>query len=712
MYQNKRVCVLILAALILFVTMLACVPEVPLPSPGQEVAEPPREDMATATTQPEATEDPVKEPTQAPIEESTHTPTELAEPVTQVLYDLDHTTSGLLLESGDDGDTEVVSVGSPPGRALRTGNGEALPSTDGNTVEDYYMQFQIDDDFILRGAPTSRVEIEIEYLDEGRDRFSIQYDAVSGGPEGDGRFKDTGVVIKTGSGEFKTSVFPLCDAYFANRLNGADFRITDGADGAEVIRRVVVRSITPASGPATIHVDSCGASPFDSLPDSAAVQTCIDAACSGDTVLFTSGENSPDYHGYVIDNTIFLVRISARSDLTFSSTDPDNHALLRASPHLLGFVVRLFARSGIGDAGNIDNITVSHLHLDGNRAERRCYGTDEIGNGIDDNWGSWLPECDEFDDAWCNPGTLGMNGEMDWEDPAQDYILNPSRWSTGLVVDDLHISQTECGTGLGLTGADSIIRDTTIDTAGDHVHVAGCSPTDDDEPLGAWADGITFTGPGHLLTGNTVINPSDIGITTFGGMDTVISHNTIRATSGNYGMFAGINIGPVTYSDVSGFQVVGNRVINEADESCGGIHAGIDIGPHMWMGGCRDDNRDPGLMGNPNVCLADPPQPFGALCLVGPSCQVWAHVAAGTTFTLKDNHVSGAQVNYLIEGLDLVGTLVESGNSSGPPRMTDWESAKFGCTVNGVTDSWGTIDRVAHHPTLDGWVDQRIHCER
>jgi len=69
-------------------------------------------------------------------------------------------------------------------------------------------------------------------------------------------------------------------------------------------------------------------------------------------------------------------------------------------------------------------------------------------------------------------------------------------------------------------------------------------------------------------------------------------------------------------------------------------------------------------------------------------------------------------VNYLIDGLDLVGTLIESGNTSGPPRMTDWESAKAGCIINGVTDRWGTIDRVAHHPTLDGWTDQRIHCER
>jgi hypothetical protein len=32
--------------------------------------------------------------------------------------------------------------------------------------------------------------------------------------------------------------------------------------------------------------------------------------------------------------------------------------------------------------------------------------------------------------------------------------------------------------------------------------------------------------------------------------------------------------------------------------------------------------------------------------------------------------------------------------------------------MDGVTDTWGTIDRAAHHPALDGWVDQRIHCAR
>ncbi len=682
MFQNKRVRLLVLAALILLLASSACDGDV-LPTLVE---------------------------TEAPVEEPTQTPTEVGEVLTQVLYDHDHTDNGLLLEAGGDVDTEVVSAGSPPEQALRTGNGTVLSAADGNSIEDYYMQFNVDDAFIYRSSPTSRVQIEIEYLDAGTDTFSIQYDGISGGPEGDGRFKDTGVVVKTDSGEFKTAVFPLCDAYFANRTNGGDFRIADSADGSEIIRRVVVTLVTLASGPVTIHVDSCGANPFDNQPDSDAIQACIDQACSGDTVLFTSGVNSPDYQGYVIDKTIFLVRTSAKSDLTFSSTDPGNHALLKASPDLLGFVVRLFARSGIGDAGDIDNITISHLDLDGNRAERKCYGADEIGNGIDDNWGSWLPECDVNDDPWCSPGTLAMDGRLDDTDPEQDYLANPERWSTGLVVRDVTSANTECGTALAFLGAAGVIDSVIIDTAGDHVHVPGCEPTDPDEALTAWSDGITFVGPANLITNNLIMDPSDIGIVTFGGRDTIISNNTIMARPGNNGMFAGIAVHPYGYGLLSGFQVVGNQVINEADTACGGIHAGIDIGAHMWGAGCTN-NPSPASVGNPNTCTSLSQPPGWTLCVPGQPCRVWGHIPEGATFTLADNTVTGAQVNFLVEGLDVLGELVVSGNVSNSPQLTDWEGDQ-NCTWDGITDSWGAIDFVAHDPTIEGWTDQRIYCER
>jgi len=707
MFHYKHNIFLVVIALVLLLASQACGGRITPTLVDQAPTRTQGEKHVRSTTEPAATKTPLEEPTWIPLP---GTPTKVEQVLTQVLYDQDHTNDGLLLDSGGDVDIEIVTAGSPPEQALRSGNGIILPAADGNSVEDYYMQFNIDDAFIYRGSPTSRVQVEIEYLDVGTDTFSIQYDAISGGPDGDGLFKDTGVVIKTNSGEFKTAVFQLCDAFFGNRDNGADFRISDSADGAEFIRRVVVSQVAPALGPLTIQVDSCGADPFDDQQDSDAIQACIDQACSGDTILFTSGVNDPDYRGYIIDKTIFLVRTSAKSDLTFSSTDPENHALLKASVDLLGFVVRLFARSGIGDAGDIDNITVSHLDLDGNRAERKCYGADEIGNGIDDNWGSWLPECDIFDDPWCSPGTLAMDGRLDDTDPWQDYQSRPSRWSTGLVVRDVTSANTECGTALSFLGADGVIDSVVVDTAGDHVHAPGCTPTDPDEALTAWSDGITFVGPANLITNNLIINPSDIGIVTFGGRDTIISNNTIKATEGNNGVFAGIAVHPYGFGLLSGFEVIDNQIINEADKTCGGIHAGIDIGAHMWGAGCVND-PSPASVGNSNTCTSLSSPPGWTLCVPGHPCRVWGYIPEGATFTLANNTVTGAQINFLVEGLDVEGELVVSGNVSNSPQLTDWAGDQ-NCTWDGITNVWGAIDFVAHDPSIEGWIDKRIYCER
>lgn len=152
---------------------------------------------------------------------------------------------GLALDGGGDADTEVVWIGSPATEARRTGNGQPLPSADNNDIADYYLQLDADDGLIYAGWPTTRVRVEVEYFDQGTDGLELQYDALSGGPFGDGRFKGAGLVTKTNSGRFRTAVFDLGDAYFANRDNGADLRIADYGDGAEVIRRVTITLLTP-----------------------------------------------------------------------------------------------------------------------------------------------------------------------------------------------------------------------------------------------------------------------------------------------------------------------------------------------------------------------------------------------------------------------------------------------------------------------------------
>jgi len=103
----------------------------------------------------------------------------------------------------------------------------------------------VDDSHIYAGSPTTRVRIVVTYLDQGSDSFSLQYDALSGGPFSDGRFKDAGMIPKTNSGGFRTAVFTLNDVHFANRDNRADFRIVDNGDGAETIRRVTVTLLFP-----------------------------------------------------------------------------------------------------------------------------------------------------------------------------------------------------------------------------------------------------------------------------------------------------------------------------------------------------------------------------------------------------------------------------------------------------------------------------------
>ena len=458
---------------------------------------------------------------------------------------------------------------------------------------------------------------------------------------------------------------------------------------------IITLTPEPIITPTPKNVDSCGANPFDDQPDSDAIQACINQAHSGDTVLFTSGGGSSDYQGYIIDKTIFLVHPTAKNDLIFTSTDPEDHALLIASPNLLGFVVQLYARSQLPLKSEINNITFKGLNLDGNRTERSCYGDDEIKNGVDDNWGSWLPECDNFNDAWCTAGTLAMRGK--------DI-------STGLVVQDVTIANTECGTALEFYGVEGMIDSVVIDTAGDHVHGSGCQLTDPDETIGTWSDGITFAGRDNIITNNTVINASDIGIVCFDCINTTIANNTIIAEAGNNGMFAGIALHPWWNGDFSGITVSDNRVINQADENCGGIHAGINLGLHMWGPGCVS-HPEKFAIGTIGPCTSISPPPGGTYCDPNQPCRLWGYIPEGETLILANNTVTGAQVNFLIEGVEVAGELIEYGNISETPRMTDWQG-DTNCTKDGITDSWGAIDFVAHDPTIEGWTDQRIYCTR
>ncbi len=472
-----------------------------------------------------------------------------------------------------------------------------------------------------------------------------------------------------------------------------------------IVVSITAPTATPTATRTAINVDSCGANPFDNNPDSDAIQKCIDQAKPGDQVIFSSGVNNPRYKGYLIDKTIYLVDPVAKANLTFTSSDLSSHALLRATADLKGPVVGLFPRSRIHNPGDIDNITFRDLDVDGGQDTRLCTGSNGIRDGRDDNWGSWLPECGaNTEDPYCNPANISLTGAMDDQDPMQDYMANPSKWSTGFVVENVGSYNTECGTALAMLGAAGMIRNVTILSAGHHFHAEGC-PTVSDGDVGEWTDGITLNGPGHIVTNNIIINPSDVAIAFFGGKNTVISNNVIRITSGNYGAFGGITIHTWTLGDITGDQIIGNTITNEGNALCGGLHVGIQLGPQMWGGACVSTSTK-AMIGN-STCSPDLPSPKGAACTSG-TCQLWAYVSPGGEVTLKGNTIAGAQINYMIEGLDLEGKLVDTDNVSVSPRITDWGAAKTGCS--GIT--WGAFDRMAHSPSLPGWTDIAIYCER
>ncbi len=635
---------------------------------------------------------------------ATTEPTSVTLPSLSITLGRTNDSQGIALDQGGDVDTRAESKGNPPAETRGSGNGTTLSASDGNGTPDSYLQFNVDDQQLSHGKPTSHVRVEVDYFDSGADSFSLEYDALpfSGS---DGKFAGGGSVTKAGTNTFKTATFNLCDANFANRDNGADFRISDNSDGAEFIRSVRVIGL-PSSSAGTVKVDDFGANPFDDKPDSEAIQSALDSTCSGDTIVFTSGVGAPGYTGYLIDKTIFLTGASSKHELTFTSSDPQDHALLHATADLKGYVVRLWARSRFGNGGDIDNIDFGNIDVNGGLDLRTCSGADGISDGRNDNWGSWLPECTNSEDPWCSPGNIGMDGSYNQFDGTQNYQGHPSDWTTGIKVHDVVDSQVECGSALAFFSAAGTIQNVTIDTAGDHVHDVGCEHTDNDGDPYGWSDGITLFGPGHTVKDNTVINPSDVGIVFFGGKNTIIANNAIKVTQGNYGAFAGIGLHTWILGDVSGVQITGNQVTSEGDTHCGGIHAGINIGPQMWGGACVTSVGE-AIFGNSGQCSEHPSQEKVAACAEG-QCQLWVYVPSDGTLTLKDNTVSGAHINYFIEGLDVLGTFIDENNISLTPQLSDWYAAQHGC--NGVT--WGAFDKVAHDPSLPSYTDLLIHCER
>ncbi|MHB1459263.1 MAG: COG1470 family protein, partial [Armatimonadota bacterium] len=127
--------------------------------------------------------------------------------------------------------TRPFLQGTPDGDHIRTDR--ALGS------EWQFIHFAISDEFMKE--PAAPVEVEVEYLDEGTDMVSLDYDSTDPTAPINGAFKSAPGIQKTNTGKWKTAVFKLDDARFANREHqGSDFRIYGSKEDLH-LRRVEVR---------------------------------------------------------------------------------------------------------------------------------------------------------------------------------------------------------------------------------------------------------------------------------------------------------------------------------------------------------------------------------------------------------------------------------------------------------------------------------------
>ena len=610
--------------------------------------------------------------------------------------------------SGGDTDVSTFTDNTLGVSGWQTGNGTVVGAE--NSTPDSFMNIAVDNSKIWRLPKPYHTYLAISYVDSGTDTFTIQYDSKTG------PWASSRAVTKTNTGLVKTAYFNICDGGFQKRNNGGDIRIDDRSDGPEFITDVRMRYMV--IGKRTWKVDDYGANPFDTVPDSDTIQRVLNLTCSGDTVVFTSGvEDVNGFKGYYINKTIKLVGINAKERVKFTSSNKVANSLFKATPDLLGFVARLYGKGSMDMAniGKIDNITFERIDIDSNRQARQCTGSDGVANGVDDNWGS--SDSGDLMDIG-NPGTLPggiqMDGAADTWDAAQDYINHPNLWTTDTVIQDLTIKNVECGTALGMIyTAKATVQRVTVENSGEHHHVNdACEVVDNDGDQWSWADGMTIGGPDLTIQDNHIINPSDVGIVTFGGKGQKILNNVIETTAGNYGTFAGIHVQVGAYGDLSDLQIAGNTLTNVSNSECGGMHIGIALSSLTFLAGCLYSYTGTqfGSQWGPtwnsgDGCNYDDlvTKPVAGHCAINTWCTAWIHADPGHPIQLVNNTVTGAQVNYTVGLVD--GEIVDTNNVSIAPQDTDWQSAS-NCRGTVITPT----DKFAQLPSLTGWTDFGLTC--
>ncbi len=105
--------------------------------------------------------------------------------------------------------------------------------------ENVFLYFAVADQFLRE--PKRPAEVAVEYLDQGTAPFGLDYDSTDESAPIKGAFKSAPEHRRTNTGEWKTALFTLPDARFANREHmGSDFRLWGRQDDL-CVRRVEVR---------------------------------------------------------------------------------------------------------------------------------------------------------------------------------------------------------------------------------------------------------------------------------------------------------------------------------------------------------------------------------------------------------------------------------------------------------------------------------------
>jgi hypothetical protein len=259
-----------------------------------------------------------------------------------------------------------------------------------------------------------------------------------------------------------------------------------------------------------------------------AIQSCINATAAGGTLELPAGTYGMGTQ--VVINKPFTLRTQGLGGSTAHCETPGlDCAVLKALPSFNASV------GGFLAVESTQNVTLDHLILDGNRAAR--LGTTAAS------------------------GCAGGNNRFGFNSRMSDCTF--CRFTHNVSKNAL------CGTALEFRGHDGTLINNVFRSNGQN------------SSSNMWADGLTIHFSDRAtVSGNTLVDNSDVALILGGGRNAVVTDNVIRQPG--QVVFAGLmldNFNGGTSGDFTGAVVTGNTVDCTAARNC---HFGINLGPHAW----------------------------------------------------------------------------------------------------------------------------------